>query len=319
MLKILLSLFCLFPILIVYAQQITNIEVVQNGDNVVIYFDISSDQPLKIFDMKVKCSTDNGKTFSILPQALSGDLKGIIEGTGKRIVWDVLSERQELAGDQFVFQLMATINNPPNSFSSNSGTFTDARDGQVYKWVRIGAQIWMAENLKTTKYRNGDSIPYITEDREWSILTSGAFCNYNNNINNANVYGHLYNWYTVNDNRNIAPMGWHVPSNEEWTKLANSLGGVEVAGGKMKFTNGWKDFQSRSGNGNNISGFAGLPGGYRYSNGPFNISGSYGFWWSSEESIINGPYSWTLFSSSKSLAGGSLSNRCGLSVRCVKD
>src|SRR5665648_943598 len=105
-----------------------------------------------------------------------------------------------------------------------SGTVTDI-DGNVYKTVTIGTQVWMAENLKTTKYRNGDPIPNITDATAWTNLTTGAYCNNNNDANYATTYGRLYNWYAVNDIRNIAPAGWHIPTKAEWTTLTTYLGG----------------------------------------------------------------------------------------------
>jgi len=110
------------------------------------------------------------------------------------------------------------------------------QDGKSYKTVVIGNQTWMAENLKTIHYRNGDPIPLIVDNNAWSGLDSGAFCNCNNtnNMNFVDTYGILYNWHAVSDSRNIAPTGWHVPTNEEWYQLIDFLGGEDVAGEKIK-------------------------------------------------------------------------------------
>src|SRR5665647_3709784 len=113
-----------------------------------------------------------------------------------------------------------------------SGTVTDI-DGNVYHTVTIGTQVWMVENLKTTKYRNGDPIPNVTDNIAWGALTTGAYCNYNNDTNNSITYGRLYNWYAAN-NRNIAPSGWHVPTVAEWTILITYVGGKSVGGDKLK-------------------------------------------------------------------------------------
>ena len=98
------------------------------------------------------------------------------------------------------------------------GTVTDI-EGNVYKTLKIGGQFWMVENLKVTKYRNGDLIPHITDNTEWGSLKSGAYCYYDNDINNYNTYGLLYNGYTIKDEREIAPEGWHIPTSDDWKIL----------------------------------------------------------------------------------------------------
>ncbi len=107
-------------------------------------------------------------------------------------------------------------------------TVTDI-DGNVYRTVKIGTQVWMAENLKTTKYRNGDPIANVTNGASWKALTTGAYCWYNNDAENKVTYGGLYNWFVVADSRKIAPTGWHVPTDAEWTVLTDFLGGLKVA------------------------------------------------------------------------------------------
>jgi len=123
---------------------------------------------------------------------------------------------------------------PPNP-QLETGTVTDI-DGNIYKTVKIGTQWWMAENLKVTKYRNGNLIPNVTNMTQWDNLTTGAYCTYNHDATNVTNYGRLYNWYAANDSRNIAPAGWHVPSDVELTTLITNLGGEDFAGGKMKET-----------------------------------------------------------------------------------
>ncbi len=113
------------------------------------------------------------------------------------------------------------------------GTVTDI-EGYEYKTVKIGEQWWMAENLKVKHYRNGDTISTGHSNQEWPNLSTGAYAVYDNNDSNANTYGYLYSWYAVNDSRNIAPEGWHIPTDEEWQTLVEYLGGSSVAGGKLK-------------------------------------------------------------------------------------
>ena len=129
--------------------------------------------------------------------------------------------------------------------------------------VTIGTQVWTSKNLDVATYRNGDVIPQVQDENAWANLTTGAWCYYNNDASNGTKYGKLYNWYAVNDPRGLAPKGYHIPTDEEWTKLSDYLGGESEAGTKMKSTSGWYN----NGNGTNSSGFSGLPGGSRHDNG----------------------------------------------------
>jgi uncharacterized protein (TIGR02145 family) len=146
-------------------------------------------------------------------------------------------------------------------------------DGNVYKTVKIGNQWWMAENLKVTHYRNGDEIPNRADDDEWN-KGIGAYCNYNNDVTNFEIYGGIYNWFAVDDSRKLAPEGWHVPTDDEWQVLVDYLGGDTLAGGKMKSTGtieGGDGLWRGSNEGTtNESGFSALPGGYRYNHGVFD-------------------------------------------------
>src|ERR1035437_5597261 len=152
--------------------------------------------------------------------------------------------------------------------------------------VTICSQIWMLNNLEVTTYRNGDPIPQVTDSIQWVNLTTGAWCYYNNNSANGPVYGKLYNWYAVNDPRGVAPAGWHVPSDAEWTTLSTCLGGDLIAGGPMKET-GTTHWTYANSGATNSSGFTGLPGGYRTNVGTFNVVGSAGGWWSSTEATTS--------------------------------
>lgn len=148
--------------------------------------------------------------------------------------------------------------------------------GGASKEVTIGNQVWMSENLNVDKFRNGDPIPQAKTDEEWQeagINQQPAWCYYDNDPANGEKYGKLYNWYAVNDPRGLAPKGWKIPSDEEWSRLTDFLGGERVAGTKMKYTDFWADYEGKSGNGTNESGFSGLPGGYRNSIGTFDYIG----------------------------------------------
>ncbi len=148
---------------------------------------------------------------------------------------------------------------------------TDA-DGNNYAVVQIGTQLWMEENLKTTKYQDDSVIPNVTDSASWGNLTTGAWCNYHNDTLEGITYGHLYNYYAVEDTRNICPFGWHVPSDSEWRILENFLGDSVVAGQKMKenCTTRWEYNDTTWGT--NTSGFTGLCANYRNSNGSWSMA-----------------------------------------------
>jgi uncharacterized protein (TIGR02145 family) len=164
------------------------------------------------------------------------------------------------------------------------GTLTD-QDGNKYKTITIGTQTWMAENLRTTKYNDGTAIPKVSGDNEWRALTTGAYCNYNN-TNNADsiaTFGRLYTWYAVNTGI-LAPIGWHVPTDNDWRTLATYLGGGGIAGGKLK-ENGTSHWRTPNTGADNSSGFTGLPGGTRCFWDGDSFFGGLGWgciWWSSD-------------------------------------
>jgi uncharacterized protein (TIGR02145 family) len=192
-------------------------------------------------------------------------------------------------------------------------------DGNQYPSVIIGTQEWMAENLRTTSYANGDPIPNVTDDTQWYYLTTGAWVHYNNDSQYENPYGKLYNWHTVNDSRNVCPVGWHVPSDAEWTVLSDYLGGATVAGGKMKSI-GTQYWQSPNTDATNESGFSGLPGGsYHYYGGfSFIEIGKEGCWWSSTESGPTIALYRSLFYASDNVSSYADGKLNGFSIRCLK-
>ena len=194
-------------------------------------------------------------------------------------------------------------------------TVTDI-DGNVYPTVTIGTQTWMAENLKTTKYRNGTQIPIVNDSLQWSTLTTPGYCSYSNNINNVTIYGRLYNWYAVTDSNNIAPTSWHVPTDAEWTTLVNFLG--TGAGGKLKST-GTTYWNSPNAGASNTTGFTGLPGGDRSYTGLFHYLGTYGCWWCTTEYSATDGWEYILSCNSGNVTRMEYSKGLGLSVRCVKD
>lgn len=197
-----------------------------------------------------------------------------------------------------------------------------SKEEGVSKEVTIGKQVWMTQNLNVDKFRNGDPIPEAKTNEEWRKAGENgepAWCYYNNNPDNGDRYGKLYNWYAVNDPRGLAPEGWKIPSDEEWSRLADFLGGQSVAGTKMKSTDFWADYGGKPGNGTNESGFSGLPGGFRYFNGTFYSIGEGGLWWSSTEDDSNGAWYRFLNSIDGFVNRDGSRKENGLSVRCLRD
>jgi uncharacterized protein (TIGR02145 family) len=191
-------------------------------------------------------------------------------------------------------------------------------DGNVYKTVKIGNQIWMAENLKTTKYNNGIAIPFVIDVDAWKALKTPAFCWYNNDVINKNKYGALYNWYTINTKK-LCPLGWHIPSDAEWTTLTTVLGGEDVAGGKLKEA-GTLHWKSPNTGATNETGFTALPSGNRHFMGTFDDGGSICYWWSSTLTPVSFAYIRDLYYNYSDLDRDDNGfKESGFSVRCLKD
>ncbi|MDM7925110.1 MAG: FISUMP domain-containing protein [bacterium] len=195
-------------------------------------------------------------------------------------------------------------------------TVTDI-DGNVYRTVRIGNQWWTAENLRTVHYRNGEPIPNVTDNSAWSSLTTGAYCDYENNSDNVSTYGRLYNWFAVMDSRNLAPEGWHVPTDAEWQALINTLGGSSVAGGKMK-EEGTTHWSFSSETVKNESGFTALPAGGRFFGGSLNM-GTDAFFWSSSERDAGNAWRVNLNYLHLETSRKDYFKEAGFSVRLVRD
>ena len=191
-------------------------------------------------------------------------------------------------------------------------------DNTDSKEVKIGNQVWMLENLDVENFLNGDLIPQAKTAEDWENAGKNnepAWCYYDNDESNGTKYGKLYNWYAVNDPRGLAPEGYHIPTNAELTELTDNLGRENVAGIKMKTSNGWYE----SGNGNNSSGFSAMPGGFRYINGSFSDIAKVGNWWSSSEADSNNAVSRFLNYYNADVFNYNSDKKNGFSVRCLKD
>ena len=202
------------------------------------------------------------------------------------------------------------------SFTIKAQTIVVANEKLLWPDVTIGTQTWTSINLHVTKYRNGDKIPQVQDEKAWAKLKTGAWCYYENKKENGSTYGKLYNWFAVNDKRGLAPKGYHIPSAAEWNILTESLGGKSQAGTEMKSKYGWNN----NGNGTNTSGFAALPGGYRfYYNGSFLDIGSVSRWWSSSQAYASVASYFYLDAKNGNLGSSGFFLQTGHSVRCIKD
>ncbi len=209
-----------------------------------------------------------------------------------------------------------TFGNDISFTTYKSDAITDV-EGNYYNIVTIGSQVWMAENLKTTLYNDGSNIPNVTDNVIWDVLTSPAYAWYGNNIVNKQVYGALYNWYAVETGK-LCPVGWHVPTDAQLTKLTNYVGGESVAGGKLKEI-GTTHWNSPNEGATDEYGFTAFPGGARLLNGVFYSIGDLGSWWSSIDTLST--YAWHRFVWNNNIRFSRIydSKTDGFSVRCLKD
>ena len=205
----------------------------------------------------------------------------------------------------------------PDPVPAPVNTITDI-DGNVYHSVTIGTQIWLVENLRVTHYRNGDSIPNISDEIQWAAQTSGAYCNYDNTVSNASVYGRLYNWYAVSDSRGLCPSGWHVATDAEYSTLITYLGGMTTAGARMKET-GTAHWLSPNTGATNESGFTALPGGTRNNSGSFSNLLNHGYWWTATEKNASDTWSYNINYNHPDIYKTYDPKATGFSVRCIKD
>ncbi len=201
-----------------------------------------------------------------------------------------------------------------SSQTPDGNTITDI-DGNTYNTVKIGYQVWMAENLKTTKYNNGSQIPMIRDKEAWKNSKTGAYCWYDNSSGVKDLFGAMYNWHTISTGK-LCPLGWRVPSDDDWTSLLKFLGGIPGAKLKEEGTVNWKDNTS---NVTNETKFTALPGGTRFGTGSFSSAGTQGTFWSStpkgeKEAVYRAIYNYN-----SSVARYIFPKSAGLSVRCIKD
>lgn len=211
--------------------------------------------------------------------------------------------------------LLATVLSTPGRAQGGCPSAVTDIDGNTYPVVQIGDRCWMAKNLTTTRYANGDSIPNVLY--AWYAQTAGAWCAYDNLATNDTVFGKLYNWFTVVDPRGLCPAGWHIPTNQELGTVIGLFGGASLAGGPMKAVSDlWAEPNAGA---SNTSGFSGLPGGVRSDGGSFINLGTDGFFWTSSEQQSITAWTLHLHHDWGGLDNGAVMKEAGLSCRCVYD
>ena len=229
----------------------------------------------------------------------------------------------DLAPDA-VYYLRAYATNSIGTAYGNELSFSIGKllvrdmDGNYYHFVTIGSQIWMVENLRTTRYRDSTSIPLVESSTTWSNQVVPGYCWYNDDeALNKNRYGALYNWYAVSSGK-LCPVGWHVPSDAEWIKLTDQMGGESLAGGKLKEigTSHWKNPNVDA---TNVTGYTALPGGYRTNIGEYVNIGNYGNWWSTTSVITNVANYRYIYFGNGAVTKSFVNQKYGLSVRCLKN
>jgi uncharacterized protein (TIGR02145 family) len=277
--------------------------------------DVVFDGGTTIIARGVCWSTSINPTIALSTKTNNGGGTGVftstISGLTSNTVYYLRAYASNSSGTNYGAEVSFTAVNPPIT------SVTDV-DGNTYQLVTICNQTWTQSNLNVSKYRNGDVIPQVTDDAQWESLTTGAWCYQNNNSSNGGTYGKLYNWYAVTDPRGLAPAGFHIPTDTEWTTLTDCL--VTNKGGKMKST-GTMLWAQPNFFATNESGFTGHPGGNRWPapNDSFSGTGYDGYWWSSVE--YQGTYAWTrkLNYVDGGVYRAQRTKKEGLSVRCIKD
>lgn len=285
------------------AQVVKNLLATQSGKKIILNYDLISDDISAKYKIELMVSLNGGYTWSAPLVAVSGNVgTGIVAGSGQQIIWDVLRERNSLVGDNIQFKIRAEKINATINLVGKSGLFTDPRDGNSYKWVKIGNKIWLAENLRYNLPKNSF---LVSENATVSITNkSGLFYNYKGAME-------------------ACPEGWHLPNNAEWFAMLKELGGVVEAGPKLKAVNEWSGsvtFSNRAAT--NSSGLGFIPLGSRpYFGGAYmyKYKGRFAYFWSSDDKNMSAANVFYLRNDLDKVFTKTLNKDYGISVRCVKN
>jgi len=262
-----------------------------------------------VIERGVCWSTTENPTVNSAGKTSDGSGKGVYKSVIKGLVLG-----QTYYVRAYATNIAGTAYGKQKAFVFDTVHASDA-DGNVYNTVTIGSQTWLKENLKTTRYQDGSLVPNIVNS-SWGVQTAGAYCWYNNDTRNKDIYGALYNFYTVQDSSGLCPTGWHIPSKAEWDKLIEYVGGAEVAGVKLMEAGPvhWKPYNKAT----NETGFTALPGGDRWTTDFFYLEFK-GSWWTATEFDAWKAYCSAMASSYQDVRMYESEKFVGLSVRCVKD
>jgi uncharacterized protein (TIGR02145 family) len=217
----------------------------------------------------------------------------------------------------YASNMVGTAYGAESTFSTGKLLVKD-REGNFYHFATIGSQVWMTENLRSTRFSDSTAIALVDNSTTWGNQVNPGYCWYNDDeMANKNRFGALYNWYAVSSGR-LCPTGWHVPSDAEWTTLSTFLGGEPVAGGKLKELGvlNWKVPNALA---TNLFGFTALPGGYRTNTGIYSNIGNYGNWWSTTTALTNVAYYRYMYYGNGAMTKSFINLKYGLSVRCLKN
>ncbi len=276
-------------------QVVTQVKAEQLGNSVLVNYYLQSEFPCEV---ELQVSTDGGHIFTTPTNGLSVDIgKNITQGE-HLIRWEVLESMEALASSNVCFKVVA-------------------ERMYAFRTVQIGNQRWMADNLNVDCFRNGDPIPEAKTAKQWQQAGQSkqpAWCYIDNDTLIGKSFGKLYNWFAVNDPRGLAPDGWHVPSDDDWTKLSNFLGGDSIAGVKLQNSQHLKHYQV-----SNCSEFSGLLGGSRAKDGFFYSNISTGYWWTSSDYDSWAAYGRYIKEYKIDLKTPIVPKEEGLSVRCIED
>jgi uncharacterized protein (TIGR02145 family) len=282
--------------------------------------------------LQVELDPAGGTTYTDLGTTQMMSVPYALQANGIKMRTSTTGDTLYTGGGNFVIIPGISAANPSTGNPNWNGTTLTDIDGNTYQTVVIGNQIWMKENLKVSKYRNGNSILTGLSDAAWTATTSGAYAIYNNDPANNITYGKLYNWYAVADQRGLCPVGWHVPTDHDWNLLAKFLDPVtdtaciecaNTVGGKMKSTGtieaGTGLWYSPNAVASNSSGFMGLPGGDRDYLGLYFVVGSIGYWYSSTEYSSTDAWYRRLSNFDGNFYRINGNKLSGISVRCLRD
>ncbi|MFT7001258.1 MAG: hypothetical protein ACJAZY_002370 [Spirosomataceae bacterium] len=313
--------------------QLTETEVdAYTANNGYLDTEVDGDVTNELQDLSIN---GNALTITLNGAATSIDLSPYLDNTDDQTLEGILTSNTSAGSNK-----ITSLADPVSAQDAATKAYVDLLKAEVealkgvkdidnnrYDIITIGTQTWMAENLKTTRYNDGSLIPLITDGTAWETASTNeapGYCWYNapNVSTNLIAYGALYNWYAINPstngNKNVCPVGWHVPTDGEWITLTTFLGGMAVAGGKMKEA-GLAHWKTPNTGATNESGFAGLPGGGRHYYGTFYSIGSFGSWWSSTEDETTYAWGRTLGSNSGYVYRDYNFKGSGFSVRCLRD